>query len=936
MNVIRKHIVFAAFILFACFETLYAQAPFSGGESEGHASVKLENSACEATDANPFAGGNGNGFAHGIFGDSTCVPEVFSIYLGGVGYGFSLDSIRVADCAWEVYNIYEGGIANGFSNDTMIVSECYSIRINIFEGGIANGFSQTLLKEPECESVRINIFEGGIGNGFANIMEKDPPECFSIRINIFEGGEGNGFDQAEIINEHCVPEVFSIFLGGEGNGFAQLEEIVSECFEEVLNIYAGGASDGHDFFTVTGSIQFYPFETTGVCENADAVITLDSPGNNLLFQWELSTDGGNTFSPLADNATYSGVETEELEITNVTTSFDGYVYRVIVTNPGCITIESPTTTIEIGSQPIGGTVTKDPNVEHVCEGDLLSASFTSGSGGAGNAWDVTEFTVNHGQDWEPYVENDDINTTGVQGINVVKVRTFRTSDGQGCIDSAEDLVEWTVAGEGFWIGVSSADWNTQSNWGCGVIPDITTDVTIPQVQIGNNQPNIFNTPNAYARDLTIEPNASVTTFFGNTLEIHGDFVNDGIASLGIGNVLFKGSTKQSIGGLSNSNFSYLLVDNDATGFALELNQNITVTDELEIVEGMVDLNGFDINLSSTGTLIGETETSRITGASGEIRSQHTLAANTTYNNISGLGVDITTSAIAPGLANVNRGHHTYSIDFNNYGIQRYFRIEPNTNSGLDATLRIHYFDGELAPGTHDELNLITWRSTDDGITWEGQFFPTNLSNDPAQNWVQQTGIDAFSFWTLSDWLNEPLPVQLLHFTAVPNGSVVDLEWVTASEINNNYFTVERSLDVSNFSDLLTQPGAGNSNMVLVYNDVDPNPFKGISYYRLRQTDFDGTTSHSQIVPVFFDGNITSINAYVDGNRNFQLNYEGTDRENVMLTVFDVMGRMVIKEQHAAGKGENTIKLTNPGLASGVYILQLESLNKKWSKKLFVR
>src|SRR6185369_6247111 len=72
-------------------------------------------------------------------------------------------------------------------------------------------------------------------------------------------------------------------------------------------------------------------------------------------------------------------------------------------------------------------------------------------------------------------------------------------------------------------------------------------------------------------------------------------------------------------------------------------------------------------------------------------------------------------------------------------------------------------------------------------------------------------------------------------------------WTTAAEVNNDFFTVERSVDGINYETIAVVDGAGNSTVMLNYGTVDKNPYEGISYYRLMQTDYDGASSYSQTV-----------------------------------------------------------------------------------------
>jgi len=96
-----------------------------------------------------------------------------------------------------------------------------------------------------------------------------------------------------------------------------------------------------------------------------------------------------------------------------------------------------------------------------------------------------------------------------------------------------------------------------------------------------------------------------------------------------------------------------------------------------------------------------------------------------------------------------------------------------------------------------------------------------------------------------------LPIDLISFNAEYLGSethpVVIVTWEVASQVNNDYFEVQRSVNVENWYTVETVTGAGNSNTQMSYSIIDPNPFYGISYYRLKQTDYDG--QHESFHPV---------------------------------------------------------------------------------------
>lgn len=103
----------------------------------------------------------------------------------------------------------------------------------------------------------------------------------------------------------------------------------------------------------------------------------------------------------------------------------------------------------------------------------------------------------------------------------------------------------------------------------------------------------------------------------------------------------------------------------------------------------------------------------------------------------------------------------------------------------------------------------------------------------------------FTIGTVDKYITT-LPVELTSFDVTYEAPVVVATWETATETNNDFFTLERAGEDMTFFELLQEPGAGTSSVPHTYTAVDPHPFGGRSYYRLKQTDFDGTTTYSSI------------------------------------------------------------------------------------------
>lgn len=189
--------------------------------------------------------------------------------------------------------------------------------------------------------------------------------------------------------------------------------------------------------------------------------------------------------------------------------------------------------------------------------------------------------------------------------------------------------------------------------------------------------------------------------------------------------------------------------------------------------------------------------------------------------------------------------------------------------------------------------------------------------------------------------SNPLPVELLYFEAQQkNESIIELNWATASEINNAYFVVERSNNAVDFESIGTVEGAGNSNTVLTYKYNDVLPLQATSYYRLKQVDFNGEYEYSQILPL--TRGTTSLAQYewsvfpnpVSSKEALLIAAQQADEE-VHIQLFDVVGKLVY-ESNESSKYEYVIHIASMGgLPSGVYNLIIQTPQKLFSNKVVI-
>lgn len=172
--------------------------------------------------------------------------------------------------------------------------------------------------------------------------------------------------------------------------------------------------------------------------------------------------------------------------------------------------------------------------------------------------------------------------------------------------------------------------------------------------------------------------------------------------------------------------------------------------------------------------------------------------------------------------------------------------------------------------------------------------------------------------------NSPLPIELLSFTATPNNRQVDLAWQTATETNNSYFEVEKTINGTDWEFVCKQNGAGNSTTVLSYTDVDKNPYMGTSYYRLKQVDFDGQYTYSQIETVNFNGQSETI-VYPNPNKgDFTVKMIAETAGNTTITLFDNLGKILVSQENTTTKGVNFWNISTTDLPNGIYFLQIQN------------
>ncbi len=325
-------------------------------------------------------------------------------------------------------------------------------------------------------------------------------------------------------------------------------------------------------------------------------------------------------------------------------------------------------------------------------------------------------------------------------------------------------------------------------------------------------------------------------------------------------------------------------------------------------------------------------TSDVTGSTGPIAGNICVNPYSGTTVVTGLHMSIGTSVWHEGMQQSVAG---FTIG-NTYRISFWQTVTKQSNATDNTGSWAVYRDGVLiavsAPTTSTlpvgstsrvwEKRYMTFTAT--AATHLIKFLPMDddaniVSPDGVRMGIDSVELDPFS----------PLPIELIAFDAQYKDHQVELSWSTATEINNDYFTIERSSDAIHFEEIARIVGAGNSNAVVHYSDVDQDPLSGTSFYRLKQTDYDGLFQYSEMTSVTIseeEAVLVYPNPILKNNTiTVQGNYDAHD----LFELLDEMGTVVKSSLNS----NSTMDLI--GIPTGIYFLRIRSNEELTIKRIVI-
>jgi hypothetical protein len=396
-----------------------------------------------------------------------------------------------------------------------------------------------------------------------------------------------------------------------------------------------------------------------------------------------------------------------------------------------------------------------------------------------------------------------------------------------------------------------------------------------------------------------------------------------------GKVILDGGISQTLSlDIATNNETFYNLEIVNTGSGLTLNAPVTVSHNVNFITGNIFSSTSNLLLlNNSATSTGASNNSFVSGPVGKTGNQafiFPVGKTTTYAPM---------SISAPAL-------------ITNQYTAEYFPADPNTfynvtskDLSLNHISRCEYWMLDRTTGTSNVIVGLSWDTRSCGISnlndlrvaqwngtqWKDEGNGGTTGTTAIGTVISLSTVATYGPFTLaSSSIDNLLPMELIEFKGLCINETRVLEWSTASESNNDYFSIESSEDALNWSLVGIVDGAGNSSVLHHYSLIDSQISDSVSYYRLKQTDYDQHVKYSQIIDVNnCDGALTEneLTIYPNpSNSTFDIsfNHKGTIES---IEIFNVLGDQVHQSNHF----QPQIDLS--GNADGIYFVHF-NLNKK--------
>ena len=272
----------------------------------------------------------------------------------------------------------------------------------------------------------------------------------------------------------------------------------------------------------------------------------------------------------------------------------------------------------------------------------------------------------------------------------------------------------------------------------------------------------------------------------------------------------------------------------------------------------------------------------------------------------------------------------------------YFHSDPNVafNNVLAPTLgsisACEYWILTRNAGTENKILTLTWDANScpaiptisdtrvahfDNTMWQDEGNGGNTGTTAAGTVTSAAAVTYFSPFTIGLIPSAPLPIEIVQFDGNCENNGVTLNWETASENNNEYFTIESSIDGNIFSPLGNLNGAGNSTQLLHYHFRDENPKGDVVYYRIKQTDYNGAFSYSRVIAVHANcngNNLEVTHTWFHGD-DLEIDYHNGNAP-VQIEIYSADGKKINHFEELPTVSDYHIETSS--LSSSIYFIRI--------------
>lgn len=440
--------------------------------------------------------------------------------------------------------------------------------------------------------------------------------------------------------------------------------------------------------------------------------------------------------------------------------------------------------------------------------------------------------------------------------------------------------------------------------------------------------------------------------FGNqinaAIKISGDITNNVVSGITVSNsanFTLNGTSTQDIIGYPLTFYNFTLNSSAATIPQIRINANVTSSNSLNMISGIVDLNGYTFTLGSSGSSSSLSRTSSsstnwfyggtfkrfwlnsttITSTSGNYYGLFPMGTSSA-NSYRPVELNSTGNITTSGFFTVSHGSTLGTTDLNpiisdgGFNITRMLNASFTTSiSGVTAgTFKIAATMTNLSSGNINDIRLAVFTGGTTAALVGNYLAATGTAQNPT---ASRTGITTIANLNNTFVLAStnasatPLPIKLVSFTGKCAENEIQLNWRTESEINNDYFTIEKSSNSTDWKIVGIISGAGNSTIYHEYSYTDEGSSKRM-YYRLKQTDFDGSFEYSSVITVnSCKKDIQEISVFPNPSTgNLFFSFEGEIPNLHSLEIYNLAGKRVYYIEYP----ESSISL--PDIANGIYYI----------------